>query len=62
MTPKTNILLIEDDKSICNFITTSLENVRLILILKIFYNSLFCIDFPSTIFYTIGVLIVLVHY
>ena len=26
MTPKTNILLIEDDKSICNFITTSLEN------------------------------------
>jgi len=26
MTPKINILLIEDDKSICNFITTSLEN------------------------------------
>lgn len=26
MTPKTNILLIEDDKSICTFITTSLEN------------------------------------
>lgn len=26
MTPRTNILLIEDDKSICTFITTSLEN------------------------------------
>lgn len=26
MTPKINVLLIEDDKSICNFITTSLEN------------------------------------
>lgn len=26
MNPKINILLIEDDKSICNFITTSLEN------------------------------------
>lgn len=26
MTPKINILLIEDDKSICNFIITSLES------------------------------------
>ena len=26
MTPKTNILLIEDDKSICNFISASLES------------------------------------
>lgn len=26
MNPKINILLIEDDKSICNFITTSMEN------------------------------------